>query len=197
MTTKKKVASRTALQDKVPLPATPSRPRKDAQQAEAYEAAVREYGTAVELLRKGEFAQAKERFDRIAVEQAQEPELAERSRTYARICERRFAALAEQPLSQEERYYQAVLHSNSGRWNEAIKLLDQNIQAEPHSAKNLYARASAWALQGRVETALADLRQAMAVDPGVRFQAANDPDFERIREEPAFIDIIEPTPAGA
>jgi len=30
----------------------------------------------------------------------------------------------------------------------------------------------------------------------VRYQAANDPDFEPIREEPSFIDIIEPTPAG-
>ena len=31
----------------------------------------------------------------------------------------------------------------------------------------------------------------------VGFAAVNDPDFERIREEPSFIDIIEPTPSGA
>jgi tetratricopeptide (TPR) repeat protein len=193
-TSKKKVAGR--AQDKAPM-AMPTKPRKDAQQAEAYEVAVREYGVAIDLLRKGDYAQAKERFDRLATEQAQEAELAERSRTYAVICERRLPAREGQPLSQDERYYQAVMLSNGGRWNEAIKLLDQNLHAEPNSAKNLYARASAWALQGRVEAALADLRQAMGIDPGVRFQAANDPDFEKIREEPAFIDIIEPTPAGA
>ena len=51
--------------------------------------------------------------------------------------------------------------------------------------------------KGATEKAVADLRQAISVDPTVRFQAVNDPDFERIREEPAFIDIIEPTPTGA
>jgi len=49
----------------------------------------------------------------------------------------------------------------------------------------------------RVDAAVRDLRQAITVDPQVRFQAGNDPDFEAIREEPAFIDIIEPTPSGA
>ena len=46
------------------------------------------------------------------------------------------------------------------------------------------------------EQAVSDLRQAIAADPQIRFQAINDPDFEQIREEPAFIDIIEPTPTG-
>jgi hypothetical protein len=30
----------------------------------------------------------------------------------------------------------------------------------------------------------------------LRFQASNDPDFDRVRDEAAFIDVIEPTPAG-
>ena len=47
------------------------------------------------------------------------------------------------------------------------------------------------------EAAVADLRRAISAEPQVRFQASNDPDFEPIREEPAFIDIIEPTPSGS
>ncbi len=50
---------------------------------------------------------------------------------------------------------------------------------------------------GNAEAAIGDLRQAIALEPQTRFQAVNDSDFERIREEPAFIDIIEPTPSGA
>jgi hypothetical protein len=68
---------------------------------------------------------------------------------------------------------------------------------EPESPRFLYARASAAAIQGDAESAVKDLRRAIAADPQVRFQAGNDPDFESIREEPAFIDIIEPTPTGA
>ena len=51
-------------------------------------------------------------------------------------------------------------------------------------------------MKGSTGKAVTDLRQAIASDPTVRFQAVNDPDFEKIREEPAFIDIIEPTPTG-
>jgi hypothetical protein len=70
------------------------------------------------------------------------------------------------------------------------------MQQTPNSAKLLYARASAWAISGRADSAVSDLRQAIALDPTLRFQAVNDFDFERIREEPSFIDIIEPTSAG-
>ena len=41
------------------------------------------------------------------------------------------------------------------------------------------------------------LRRAVAAEPTLRFQASNDSDFERIRDDAAFIDVIEPTPAGA
>ncbi len=55
----------------------------------------------------------------------------------------------------------------------------------------------AWALAANADNAVGDLRQAISLDPTLRFQAVNDSDFERIREEPGFIDIIEPTSAGA
>jgi hypothetical protein len=86
---------------------------------------------------------------------------------------------------------------NEGESVAAVKLLDQCIAEDPSSSRFLYARSSAWALSGKVDAAINDLRQAISIDPQVRFQAVNDPDFESIREEPAFIDIIEPTPTGA
>ena len=52
-------------------------------------------------------------------------------------------------------------------------------------------------MQGNAVAAVEDLRQAIAADPKLRYQAANDGDFEKIRDEAAFIDLIEPTPAGA
>jgi tetratricopeptide (TPR) repeat protein len=96
----------------------------------------------------------------------------------------------------DELYFQAVLSSNEGKYDEALSLFERALREHPDSPKVLYARASTWALKGNSEAAVGDLRRAIAADPKVRFQAANDPDFEPIREEPAFIDIIEPTPAG-
>ena len=120
----------------------------------------------------------------------------DRARTYARICARRMAPAPEPPRTPDECYQAAVVLANDGDSDGAIRLLDQALHSEPNSANLLYARASAWALKGKVEAAVGDLRQAVAGDPQLRFQAVNDPDFEKIREEPTFIDIIEPTPAG-
>lgn len=164
---------------------------------EAYEKAVEELGSALKLFNKGDFEAAKAVFDEIAANNPDEPVLVDRARTYSRICERKNSPGETEPQTADEKYYRAVLLSNGGQWDEAIRLLDEALQEAPSSAKFLYARASARALQGNVDSAVNDLRQAITVDPQIRFQATNDSDFEGIREEPAFIDIIEPTPTGA
>ena len=115
---------------------------------------------------------------------------------YLAVCEKRLTPAPELGSTTDDLYYRAVFESNNGNASEAIKLLDQALQQTPNSANLLYARASAWALSANADAAVNDLRQAIGVDPTLRFQAVNDADFEGIREEPGFIDIIEPTPAG-
>jgi tetratricopeptide (TPR) repeat protein len=164
---------------------------------EAYERIVRAFTAAVELLHNGDLEEAKKQFEGIVADAADEPNLAERARLFARVCERRMAPPRTGSLAPDEQYLDAVVMSNRGDTEGAIRLLDALVQGDPGSAKYLYARASAHALRGNAEAAVGDLRQAINVEPRIRFQAVNDPDFEKVREEPAFIDIIEPTPTGA
>ena len=165
--------------------------------SEAYEAALRDYTAALELLRRGDFARARDGFAAVERGNPGEPELADRARMYATLCGRRLAPAAAPPSSAEDRYFQAIVRSNAGRPDEAVPLLDAALHEEPDSARYLYARASAHALLGRADAAVADLRRAITADPQLRYQASNDPDFERVRDDAAFIDVIEPTPAGA
>jgi len=162
-----------------------------------YEQALTTFGAGVELVQQGNYAKAKEAFNEVLDSVKDEPVLAERSRMYLEICEKRMTPVTEPGSSPDDLYYRAVLESNDGNTVEAIRLLDQAMQQTPNSAKLLYARSSAWALSVNADAAVSDLRQAIALDPTLRFQAVNDSDFERIREEPGFIDIIEPTSAGA
>ena len=162
----------------------------------AYEAAVKGYASALDLLRKGDFGRAKEQLRAVQAAAPNEPELADRAEIYLRVCDRRLAGEPDTP-SGGELYRQAVFLSNAGDSDAAIELLDRALAEDPASVESLYVRACAWALKGAADKAVRDLRQAISLDPKVRFQAVNDPDFEKIREEPAFIDIIEPTPAGA
>jgi tetratricopeptide (TPR) repeat protein len=193
-----------AIKNKKAAPAKPSgrkaiktaEPPVRAPHSEAYEAALRAYGEALDLLRKKDFAAALPRFRAVESQNRNEPELADRARTYATLCERKLAPPAAAPQSVEERYYLAILRGNQGRYDEAAALLDQALSAEP-SPRVLYARASIRALQGKTDQAVADLRAAISGEPLLRHQAANDPDYERIRNEAAFIDVIEPSHAGA
>ena len=170
---------------------------KTPNEAKEYNQALSTFGSAVQLIQKGNFAKAKSMFNEVLGSLKDEPVLAERSRMYVAVCERRLAPVPELGSTADDLYYRAVLESNNGNASEAIKLLDQALQQTPNSANLLYARASAWALSANADAAVNDLRQAIGIDPALRFQAINDADFEGIREEPGFIDIIEPTPAGA
>jgi len=166
-------------------------------ESESFERALSTFGGAVQLVQEGNFTKAKDMFKEVLGSLKDEPVLAARSRMYLAVCDRRLATVPELGSTTDDLYYRAVLESNDGNTSEAIRLLDQALQQTPNSANLLYARASAWALSNRADAAVSDLRQAIGIDPTLRFQAVNDADFECIREEPGFIDIIEPTPAGA
>jgi Flp pilus assembly protein TadD len=163
----------------------------------AYEEAIANYTSGVETMQQGDFTGARDLFEKVRAVARHEPELGDRATIYARICERKLTPPADESEASGDRYRQAVFLLNSGQVDGALQLLNRLQADAPMDVDVLYVRACAWAVKGAVEKAVGDLRQAMAVDPKVRFQAVNDPDFERIREEPAFIDIIEPTLSGA
>jgi tetratricopeptide (TPR) repeat protein len=197
-TTKKKSAegqpegaeSASAPPTRVPI----EKPRNVAQ----YEAAVAEFATAAEYVAKGNYAEAMPVFESIAARMsAEEPILADRSRSFAAVCARRLAAPSPETNDPDQLFHRAVYASNSGRYDEALALLDKALSARPNDPTVFYARASVRGLQGNVEGAAGDLKRAVALDPHLRFQAASDPDFEKVRDEAAFIDVIEPTGAGA
>jgi tetratricopeptide (TPR) repeat protein len=196
MATKSKKAAPAKTRPARKAPRTSEAPVR-APHSEAYDAALESYGEALGMLRKGDYSGALERFRKVESANRDEQELADRARTYAALCARKLAPPDRAPQSAEERYYLGVLRANEGRFDEAAALLDQALAAEPSSPRVLYARASLRALQGRTDGAVADLRAAIAGEPLLRHQAANDPDYERIRNEAAFIDVIEPSHAGA
>jgi len=172
----------------------PSKPRNIA----AYEAAVEQFSTAAALFAKGQFAEAKPIFDAVAgLAAADEPILSDRSRTYAAICAQKVTSPDHSGDDADALYHRAVVASNAGRLDEAWSLLERAAGLRPGDASILYARASVRGLQGSVDGAATELKRAVALEPKFRYQAASDPDFDRVRDEAAFIDVIEPSNAGA
>lgn len=193
MSTKKASPSKTTSAVGNSIEAKKSIPQRSA----AYEAALAQYAQGLDLLHKGDFATALDRFRSINPLRSEEPVLAERAGTYATICERKLAAPAPRPESADACYHLGVVKANEGSLDEALLLLDRAVEREPGNASYLYARASVRALQGNAQASAADLKKSISLDPHVRFQVGNDDDFARVRDEAVFIDVIEPTPPGA
>ena len=196
-TTKKKAAAspeETAVEKQDVTRPVPFKPRNIA----AYEAAVEQFATASALFLKGQFGEARPLFDAVAVAATpDEPILADRSRTYASICLRKVSVPAAGAENADALYHLGIVAANAGRLDEAWSLLERATGHRPNDASILYARASVRGLQGNVEGAATELKKSVAIDPKFRFQAASDSDFDKVRDEAAFIDIIEPSNAGA
>lgn len=191
MATKKKATKGTKKKKTAPPK------RANVGEQEAYDAALVQFSTAVDALRKDEFETARTQFLEIAENNPREPELSDRARSYAAICARRMAPTTVEPDGLDGHFYLGVLRANDGRFEEALALLTRAHEIDASADKVLYARATVHARAGNGELAIADLRSAVAIDPKLRFQATNDQDFDGIRDDASFIDIVEPTPAEA
>ena len=172
----------------------PVKPRNIA----AYEAAIAQFAAGADLFGKGRNAEAKVEFDAVAAAaSADEPILADRARSYASICAKRAAPHETDSADAETLYHRGVVAANAGRLDEAWSLLEKALGMRSSDASILYARASVRALQGNVDGAAAELKRALTIDPTLRYQATSDSDFDGVRDEAAFIDVIEPSHAGA
>lgn len=164
----------------------------------AYEAALEQFSAGTALFSKGQFAEALPQYEAVAAAASDdEPILADRARTYASICRRKGAAPAAGSTDADTLYHRGVVAANAGRLDEAWSFLEQASGHRPNDASILYARATVRGLQGNAEGAASELKKSVAIDPKFRFQAASDSDFDKVRDEASFIDIIEPSNAGA
>jgi len=163
---------------------------------DVYQALLVEYGEAMTLFQKKQYAEALAKFEVLAKSVNEEPELSDRIRTYSTMCRRQLDDAPPAPTNVEERYHAAVMAMNRGRLDDARALLDGALQENPSDASVIYARACVNALAGDATSAVHDLRASIVLEPKLRFQAVNDPDFQPIREDAAFIDVIEPSLSG-
>lgn len=170
-------------------PAAPPKPRW----SEQYEKAVGEYGRAMHELHGRNWPEARRLFEELALRYAESPDLmdiTDRARTYLRACSRHLDAPA--PGGALDAFLLGVYHSNRGEYDEAIELFEKALPEAGEPDKVLYALAAARSQKGDRTGAIETLKQAIQRDDRNRVCALNDQDFDPIRDEPEFIDLVEP-----
>lgn len=156
-----------------------------------YAQAVDAFEKAVKALAKHDYAKARDLFDQLIEAHAEERDILDRARSYREVCRR---ALESQPGAKPKGFEallsHAVIQHNSGEFEEALVHLEQALGLEPSSDDALYCLAATAAQAGHSDRALEALGKAIEIEPGNRAQARSDSDFDGLRENEAFIDLV-------
>ena len=157
---------------------------------EVYAKAVALYEKGLKALQRKNYEGAASAFRQVLERFPEEQELHERARLYLRICERETGPPAKTPKSVDDRILAATLALNRRDVDEALSLLRSMASSHPKHDHLQYMLALAHALRDDVETAAEHLKQAIALNPGNRLQAQQEPDFDAIRGTRPFLDAI-------
>ena len=158
-------------------------------------AALDAFEKGVRFLGKKDYERGREVFDELIAAHPDERDLLERARAYRTVCER---ALAEakrapyKPKTFEDLLQYGVFLHNRAEFEEAMRYLRQAVEMHPKNDHALYCLAATAARAGDTASALKALRSAIAASPANRAQARSDSDFDAIREDEEFIEIVYP-----
>lgn len=122
-------------------------------------------------------------------------DLADRASVHLSICSQHLDKTANQFKSPEEHFDYAISLMNVGDYVTAREHLDK-LAKQSKSDYVSYGLAALDCLTGHVEDALRHLGEAIQANPGLRFQARNDSDFQNLVEDPRFTELLYPDPGA-
>jgi tetratricopeptide (TPR) repeat protein len=152
---------------------------------------VRVFESALALFNRGEFAAARNAFQKIVVLNTGQTEVVARCNMYLAVCRRRTQPAATMPKTPDSLYDQGIVEINRGRFDTAISLFEKALKARPSRPGHvLYALAAAQVRSGRIEEGLRNLERAMESQGVHRSQARQDPDFATVWSHARFLEIV-------
>ena len=87
-------------------------------------------------------------------------------------------------------YNRGVALGNLGKHQEAVAAYDKAIEIQPDDATAWYSKAASHARQNQIDLALQNLEQAFRLNSNLREYIKTDADFDGIRSNPDFQDLI-------
>jgi tetratricopeptide (TPR) repeat protein len=154
-----------------------------ARQRENFESAMRLFHERKLKLARDLFQQATE---------GPERDVAQRARLHAVMCERRVEQETVTLRSAEDYYNYGVVLINTRRLMEARSTLEKALELAPGKDHIHYALALAQALGGDPQSAYANLKHAIELEPRNRLLARQDADFAPLANQPPFDALLYP-----
>src|SRR4029450_8150684 len=150
---------------------------------------------AAKALGKHDWDKARDYLDTLIESHPDQRDLLERARAYRAVCERALGEARKTPF--RPKGFEALLNHgvflhNRGEFEEALKVLRQAAEIHPKNEHVLYCLAATSSRAGDSASALKALRSAIAVRHANRAQAKGDSDFDPLREDEEFIELVHP-----
>jgi tetratricopeptide (TPR) repeat protein len=122
------------------------------------------------------------------------PELADRAAVHLITCKQQASRgdIASKFRSPEEHYDYAISLVNMGDYITAREHFDKLLKSHPTKDFVWYGAAALECLTGHFPEALRALAESIRLNPGNRFQARNDSDFNNLNEDPRFTELLYP-----
>jgi tetratricopeptide (TPR) repeat protein len=153
-----------------------------------YRSAVENLDAALRHMQKQSYAKAAEILQKLVNGPVQE--VANRARIHLHHCENRLSPSVFAPKSAEDYYNLGVFELNARALDLAVEHLGKAAKMKPNQEHIRYALASAYALQGDVDSALEHLSKAIALRPANRFQVRLDRDFASLADSSRFRQLV-------
>jgi tetratricopeptide (TPR) repeat protein len=154
------------------------------------------YEEALQNFQQQRYSKAKPLFEKVLAGPSKE--FADRARVHLRITEQRLQpTVATNPKTPEEHYQQGVAMMNLGRWDDAREHLLKARKLAPKADYIIYAMAALDCLTGEADSAMENLKQAIALRPENRYHARNDEDFAFLQDDPRFTELLYPDREGS
>ena len=185
-----KVESRRAS---VAVAATPA-PATQRMRSKQFDSAVHAYEAGLKAIHAEDFEKAKKILENLVTEYLDEPEIQERAKVLISACEKKIHEKERTVVrSADDHYNIGIADLNRRELDSALQHLQQALKLAPKADHVLYALAAASALRGDREQALNYLKQAIQHRPENRFLAVRDSDFEMLREDADFKQLVTPS----
>ncbi len=152
--------------------------------------AVQNYEAGLKAMQEHRFERAKALLEKVVAGSIKE--LSDRAAVHLNTCNQHLARASTSFKTPEEHYDYAVSLMNSGDYEGARSHLEKIVKQSPKADYGWYGLAVLDCLSGQVEDSLKHLHQAIALNPGLRFQARNDSDFQNLADDPRFTELLYP-----
>ncbi|RPJ82583.1 MAG: tetratricopeptide repeat protein [Acidobacteria bacterium] len=152
--------------------------------------AVNVYERGLKSLQQRNYQRAAEIFRSVLESYPEEKELHERVRLYLNVCERATTPVDSTPKNFDERVYAATLAMNTGAYRDALSHLQAALRERPDHDHAHYMLAAVYTSLRSFPEALSQLQRAIELNPDNRTQAAQDPDFDALRDHTRFRALV-------